>query len=280
MAILQKSNPKISIIILNYQTDELVLNLLRLIDLPAGRTPPKALPTERRQELEDLEIIVIDNSSQNTLSKKLPRSSNIRHFFQNKNIGFSAGNNVGIKKAKGEWILLLNSDTVTNEKEIRRLMKTCRDNNCEVGAPQLKNKEGSIQNTVGYFDSSVKHIINCIFLRPRFIKCESITENTQVDLAIGAALLVKKTVFEKVGLLDQKNFFMYFEDMDFCYRLFKHKIPILYIPKVQITHYGGESADKDKNQKNSNYQKGLNNYIKKYRGRLVLSINKLFKFFS
>lgn len=268
MATLQKRNPTITVVILNYQTNELVLNLLKLIVTHGDSS-----------RLGDLEIIIVDNSQENSLVKKLPHSENIRYFFQNKNLGFSGGNNVGIKKAKGEWILLLNSDTVIDGKEIRKLVEICRDSNCEVAAPQLTDKEGTIQNTVGYFDGPFKNILNWIFLRPRLINCKRINQHIRVDLAIGAALLVKKTIFEKVGLLDQKNFFMYFEDMDFSYRLFKHKIPILYVPEVTITHFGGTSADKNRSQKNFNYQSGLQNYIKKHRGKFVVLLNRIFKLF-
>ena len=89
-------------------------------------------------------------------------------------------------------------------------------------------------------------------------------------------MLIHKSVFEKIGLLDDKKFFMYFEDIDFSYRLHKAGIKVLYCPKIKIIHLGGASSDQDTRQKNKNYQHGLQTYLNKHRGSVICWINNIF----
>ncbi len=261
MAILQTKTPKVSVVIVNYHTDQLVLNLLSQLG-----------------DNSDIEILLVDNSSTSSLESKLPKYKSIIYLFQNKNRGFSGGNNVGIKRATGEWVFLLNSDTLTSGKEILKLVDVCERTNVSVGAPCLVNEDGSFQQSAGYFNAPHKGVVNWLLARPRFIG-GSVAENMQVDFATGAALLIKKSIFEKIGLLDEKSFFMYFEDIDFCYRLCKEKISILYTPLIKITHFSGKSADQNLHEKNVNYTNARNAYIKKHRGSFVLLLNNVFKLF-
>jgi GT2 family glycosyltransferase len=80
-------------------------------------------------------------------------------------------------------------------------------------------------------------------------------------------------VFEKAGYLDEENYFMYFEDIDWSYQMYKNNIKILYVPQVKIIHYGGESSKKDPDKKNAYYEKGLKTYLKKNRGWLIMKLN-------
>lgn len=261
MAILQTKTPKVSVIIVNYHTDQLVLNLLSRIG-----------------ENDKIEIILVDNSSTPPIESSLPKFESLIYLFQNKNLGFSGANNVGIKRAKGEWVLLLNSDTIASGEDILKLVEICESEGASAGAPGLVNDDGTLQHSVGYFDALHRRAVNWLLARPRFVSISG-RENTQVDFATGAALLVKKTVFKNVGFLDEKSFFMYFEDIDFCYRLFKERVSILYVPSIKITHFGGQSADQNMEQKNAHYTAARNAYIKKHRGSLVLFLNNVFKLF-
>ena len=257
------NSPKLSIVIINYQTDNLVLDLLKGI---------------KSNKL--IEIILVDNSSKNTLEKKLPRRRDLHYLFTGKNLGFSGGNNLGISKARGEWLFLLNSDTVTNNSDILRLLKTTIDEKYLVSCPKLIQPNGGVQNNIGYFDKFFTNPTNKIFVRPRLINCTDISDNTPVDLLTGTAMLIHKSVFEKIGYLDDKNFFMYFEDIDFSYRLYKAGIKVLYCPSVKIIHLGGASSNQNSTQKNKNYQHGLQTYLKKHRGIFINWINNIFHFLS
>lgn len=261
MAILQTKTPKVSVIIVNFHTDQLVLDLIKKIG-----------------ESTLIEIILIDNSSTRSIEKKLPACKSLIYVPQDHNLGFSGANNIGIQRAKGEWVLLLNSDTITSATDILNLVTECELAHALVGAPQLINADKSIQESVGFFDTPHKGIINWLLARPRFAHISS-QVNARVDCATGAALLINKSIFEKVGLLDEDSFFMYFEDIDFCYRLYKEKISILYVPTIHITHIGGKSSDQNLLKKSQNYTRARSAYIKKHRGTLVLLLNKIFKLF-
>lgn len=261
MANREKENPRLSIITINYKTDDLILDLLKSL------TPdPK------------IEIIIIDNSPENTLEKKLPIRNDLTYFFVNKNLGFSGGNNLGISKAKGEWVFLLNSDTKVNTSEILKMFDITVNNPVLVSTAKLIQPNGDTQNSVGFFDPVWINPANYVFGRPRLLICEDINEDTLVDYATGTNLMIHRSVFDKVGFLDDKNFFMYFEDVDFCFRLHREGIKILFIPEIKILHYGGASSDQNMRQKNVNYQNGLRSYLIKNRGRLIYFINSLFHF--
>lgn len=263
MATLQKKTPKISIIILTYQTDNLTLNLLKSLENP-----------------KDIEILVVNNGENNLIEEEIKLNyPHVRYFFTGKNLGFSGGNNYGIKKAGGEWILLLNSDAITNTKQIEKLLNITEEEKYLVVTPKLVYKDGTTQNNVAYFDSLLKNSVNWLLARPRFLGCEKLVVNTKVDFATAAVLLIHNSVFKKIGLFDEERFFMYFEDLDFCYRLKKNKIPILYVSNVSIIHLEGASANKQPQEKNINYNKGLENYLEKNRGLFIALINKIFHLF-
>ena len=263
MAVLQKTTTRVSVVIVHYKTDELTLKLLSGLPKQTGA-----------------EVIVVDNSPEPTLKSVIKaKHPHVSYIFAGKNLGFAGGNNLGIKSARGEWVCILNSDTVTSWDSLFSLIDTAEKHSYLLAAPLLQNK-GMIEHNVGYFDTVLKHPVNGLLARPRMIDTSVITRETAVNIATGAALLVHTSVFEKIGFLDDQHYFMYFEDIDFCYRLHKAGIPILYVPQVRITHYGGASSDKDPAKKNDNYLKGLDAYLTKHRGSLVRSINARLKLFQ
>ncbi|KKT31085.1 MAG: WsbD [Candidatus Collierbacteria bacterium GW2011_GWC2_44_18] len=259
----KENNPELSIITINYQTDDLVVNLVQKLVPRLG-----------------VEIIIVDNSPTDSLHHKLPKRSDVQYFFTGKNLGFSGGNNYGLSKARGEWLFLLNSDTLVSTEDVLKLLSETKKCKYLVSAPKLIQPDGKIQNNVGYLDSFFKHPLNYLFVRPRFLRCSSVKEPIQVDLLTGSAMLIHNSVFKQIGLLDEKNFFMYYEDIDFSYRLHQKGVSVLYDPDVRILHLGGASSDQDTRQKNKNYQHGLNIYLKKNRGSLALVLNRLFHFIS
>jgi GT2 family glycosyltransferase len=263
MADRKEKNISLSVITINYQTDKLVTDLLTKLTPHAG-----------------LEVILVDNSPSDTLRAKLPKRNDVKYFFVGKNLGFSGGNNFGLARAKGEWLFLLNSDTLISTEEVLKLLSETIKSKHLVSAPKLVQPDGKIQNNVGFFDSFLQKPVNFLFARPRFLPCSSVNKPVQVDLLTGAAMMIHNSVFKQTGLLDDKNFFMYFEDIDFSYRLHQKGIPVLYDPDVKIIHFGGASSDQDTRQKNKNYQHGLGVYLKKHRGNLARTLNNIFHFLS
>ncbi len=257
MAAKQARDTSVSIVILNYKTDEMVKRLVSSI-----RLHPK------------WELIVVDNSPEPSLKPFLEGKAGISYVETGKNLGFSGGNNIGIRRAKGEWILILNTDVEITDREIDRLLKEAINTDYPAAAPVLLNKNKSFQASAGYLDR-VRKPLNWVFARPRYLK-KMPSVPTQVDFANGAVLLVHDEVFEKVGLFDEDNFFMYFEDIDFGKRMKRAAIPILYTPQVKVIHYGGGSS-RHTTAQNEHYEKGLRKYLRKHRGWGIEYINRIIK---
>jgi hypothetical protein len=262
MATLQKKAPKISVVIVNYKTWQTTLNLYKLLT-----------------NCQDLEIIIIDNGPDDTLKKNIENSSDkIRYFLMDKNLGYAGAINKGVSYANGQWILILNNDIEVECHKVMELLKITVNSNFLVSAPRLIDMHNNIQESIGYFDGVKEHFINFLLARPRFIDAKNLRDNTSVDLAIGGAILFNKQVINKIGNWDSE-FFMYFEDIDFCLRLKKENIPILYTPNISFLHHGSLTANQDKKVKEVNYQTAKKRYILKHRGYFINILNNIFHLF-
>ena len=261
MAEIQKTAQTVSIVTVHYQTPKLIERFLTSF---RGAT---------------FEIIIVDNSPGPEIQRALQANPQTKYISNTSNIGFAAACNKGITESTGEWILLLNSDTFANPTQIEELINLTIKNNAKVSAPALINNTTHEKN-IGYFDSLFKHPINWLFARPRFIDPSMKMSEENVDVANGGAFLIHRSVIELVGELDEASFFMYFEDIDYCYRLKKHGIPVLFVPQVKIQHDKGQSADQNVSEKNKNYKKSLNNYLTKHRGSLISTINSVIPIFT
>lgn len=200
------------------------------------------------------EIFVVDNnsvdSSATMLKTKFPSVISI---FNKKNVGFSVANNQAIKIAKGEYILLLNPDTVVNEDSFQKIIDFM-DKNPKAGALGVKMIDGSgnfLPESKRGFPSpriAFHKISGLSKLFPKskkfgqyhlgYLDNNSINE---VDVLSGAFFLLRKETLEKVGLLDE-GFFMYGEDIDLSYRIQLAGYKNFYFPETQIIHYKGEST--------------------------------------
>jgi len=208
------------------------------------------------------EIIVVENASSDdsllTLRRLQKQHANIRLLVNKKNIGFGAGNNQAMKMAKGRYFLLLNSDTVVGK--ILPEMINWMDNNRKVGISSCKllNKDKSTQGTGGYFPTLLSvfswMIIQDLPLVDRIIKPfhpqksklnfsrnRFYETKKQLDWLTGAFLLIRKEVYDKVGDFDS-DYFMYVEEVDYCYQAKKLGWEVWYLPKWSILHYGAASG--------------------------------------
>jgi len=210
------------------------------------------------------EFLVMDNASYDgsiemlqDLSQKLP----LKLIANADNIGFGAANNQGMKEAKGRYLLLLNPDTFIKDNVLGEMIKWM-DENPKVGISScaLKNKDGSLQGTGGYFPNLFRVFAWMFFLedipylskliRPYhpmhpnspFYKGEEFFKKSQErDWLTGAYLLFRKEVLDDVGYFD-RNYFMYVEEVDYAYRAKKKGWQVWFLPRWSITHYGGASG--------------------------------------
>ncbi|MDR1720407.1 MAG: glycosyltransferase family 2 protein [Dysgonamonadaceae bacterium] len=205
---------------------------------------------------QDIEILVVDNhSSDGSLEYLRPGFPDIVFIANNENTGFSKANNQAIRFAKGEYLLLLNPDTVIGEHTLDTL---CRfmDEHADAGALGVKMIDGhgcflpeSKRGFPSPWNSLCKMTgISKIFPRsPLFGKyhLKYLDENSihQVDVLAGACMMLRKTALDQAGLLDE-SFFMYGEDIDLSYRISQAGYHNYYVPE-KIIHYKGESTKKD-----------------------------------
>lgn len=230
-----------SIVIVNFNTAEITSNCIKSV--------------LSFTSLNEVEIIVVDNdSSDNSIELLTLFGDNIKLIRNSKNLGFSGGNNVGIRVAKGEYILLLNSDTLIHDDIVSKLSDFLQKNR-HVGAisPMLLNKDQSIQKSYYSFPKIIKSLVHLSgltnLLKFNFGKSHAknftptckVQNEFSVDYCIFAAVMIRKSVFNEIGLLDEDLFF-YHEDCEFGLRMAKAKLNFYYLPSLSLTHLGGASS--------------------------------------
>ncbi|MCX6705579.1 MAG: glycosyltransferase family 2 protein [Candidatus Woesebacteria bacterium] len=198
------------------------------------------------------EFLVMDNASKDgslEMLKKLSQKLPLKLIANKDNIGFGLANNQGMKEACGRYLLLLNSDTLVKDNVLGEMVKWM-DENLKVGISScaLKNKDGSLQRTGGYFPTLFRVFAWMSFLDdiPLFSKLikpyhSRSSSSESRDWLTGAYLLIRRRVFEDVGYFD-KDYFMYVEEIDYAYRAKEKGWQVWFLSKWSITHYGGASG--------------------------------------
>ncbi len=236
---MDKKGIDLSIIIVSYNTEKLTRDCIESV-------------AESTKGI-SYEFLVIDNASKDNsvkaleeLSKKLP----LTLIANSDNKGFGAANNQGMKKAKGKYLLLLNSDTLVKDNVLGEMVAWMNKNpKVGISTSALKNADGSLQGTGGYFPMLSKvfawmFFIDDIPFLSKLIKpyhLRPLSTSRQLDWITGAYFLFRRQTFNDVGFFD-KDYFMYVEELDFCFRAKKKGWQIWYLPQWNIIHYGGASG--------------------------------------
>lgn len=231
----------LSIIIISYNTEDILRDCLSSV-------------ITNTHDL-DYEIIVIDNASSDgsveMLRKEFP---SVKIICNRENLGFAKANNQGIRIAKADNVLLLNSDTIVFDDCLSKISVFIKRRS-DIGLLGCKvlNRDKTLQHscyhTPNFLTELVfftKGIIKDIwdpFTYFKYMKYYDHEQLKEVDCIAGCFLWVRKTVFDRVGCLDE-NFFMYYEDSEFCWRVRTNsKFKIYYFPESAIVHFGRMSAD-------------------------------------
>lgn len=203
--------------------------------------------------LKQTEIIVIDNASTDGTIDMLQKYPDIDVINNQSNYGFAKANNQGIKKAKGEWILLLNSDTVISPNALDIMLKNVTKHSfCGVAGCQLVNGDDTLQPSVGYLPALPNiflwmSAIDDIPILKKFIPAYHINDGDfyqkeqNVGWVSGAFFFLNKNVIKNVGMLDE-NIFMYGEEVELSIRINKSGWKVIYFPNVKIKHLKGQSS--------------------------------------
>ncbi len=228
----------LSIVILSYKSKS---DLERLL--------PSVFASETKYSYE---VIIVDNGSNDGTFEWLETQLKDLRFkdlkiIKNQNTGFAAGNNLGIKQSNGKYILLLNPDTKI-EKDTLEVMLDFMDSHPEVGISGCKviKPDGSLDLACRRKFPNPWNSFKRLFLLSNAdynLTAIDVNQEMEIDSVMGAFLLIRKPVVELIGLLDE-DFFMYGEDIDWCWRCKEEGYKVWYYPKTSITHFKGSSSAK------------------------------------
>lgn len=232
----------------------------------------------------NFEVIVVDNNSvdgsQLLISQEFPQ---VDYIYNHENIGFGKANNIGIEKSKGEYVLLLNPDTVIAEETLQNCVnKMSTDSN--IGALGCKMVDGSgefLKESKRGFPTVLSSFfklsgLSTLFSRSSFFNSYNqghIDQNqtAEVDVLCGAMMLIRADILKGLKGFDP-DFFMYGEDIDLSYRIKESGKKILYYPETSIVHYKGESSKRNKLKYYKMFYEAMIVYVKKHFGNSGSSI--------
>lgn len=229
----------VSVIIISYNTKGLTRKCLDQLSKSTGV---------------ELEIIVVDNGSTDGSAAEIEAAYPQVKVIRNKgNVGFGKANNQGMKMAKGEYFLLLNSDCFVEKTTVADLIKAMLAMpETGVAGCKLKNHDGSLQPSYGFFPTLFRIIMLMLFIDNlpgvrRFFPSlhvrdpQRYTRVAKVDWVMGALMMIKREVYEKTGGFDE-NYFMYGEEVEWQYRIGQAGYQVKFIPQTSATHIGGASS--------------------------------------
>lgn len=281
----QKHTVDVSIVLLNYKTKELTLTAIKTV-------------FESRIAPFTSEVILCDNGSDDGIGEAVRSQFPEVIFIQNGgNIGFAAGNNPGIRRARGRYVLLLNTDTEVYPDTLAGML-TFMDANPDVGAATCKLllMDGSIDpachrgfptpwRSFAYMSKLAKLFPKSKFFAGYHMTYLDFSTVHDVDMISGAFFLVRREVIKKVGMLDE-DYLMYGEDMDWCMRIKEAGCRIVYNPNFTILHKKKQSgrahADRARRVRTKllfyryNHLFFTKNYANKYGIFVRLAVNAMF----
>jgi GT2 family glycosyltransferase len=241
----------------------------------------------------DLEIFVVDNASTDGSTQMVKQKYLTVHLMENsENVGFARANNQAIEKARGDYLFLLNSDAVILPGTIDAMVKFM-DAYPMVGAlgAKLLSQDLVPQISCRHFPTVFTILsqffgLSAMFPRSRLWGRYDMgywdhRQARKVDCVPGTALFVRKSTIQQVGPLDG-NYFLYFEDTDWCYRINQAGWEVFFLPQAEVIHRGGASAAKshegmfyDKTLSRESFS-SLFYYFRKFHGSLPVLLLKVF----
>lgn len=225
----------VSIIIVSWNTSSLLESCLASI-----LANPPTLP---------FEIWVVDNASTDDSPRMVREKFPQVHLVENReNLGFARANNQAIQRCIGKYILLLNPDTLVASGALQALIDFL-DEHPEAGAAgaRLRNSDGSLQissHPLPTLSREFWRMFHLDSISPYaaypLTKWEA-SQHQEVDILMGACLLLRKDVLDQVGILDE-DYFMYSEEVDLCYRIQCAGWRLYWVPQAEVIHFGGQSS--------------------------------------
>lgn len=201
----------------------------------------------------DAEIIVVDNASHDgsadMVAEEFPQVHLVR---APQNLGFAGGNNLGREKARGEYLILVNSDAFIEPNVLRRGLERMRVNpDVALSGGLLLGRDQRPEPSARLFPSPLNDLLSLTGLASRYPGSRFFgrfdrtwadpQQSAQVDWVPGAFCIIRQAALDEIGFFDER-FFLYYEEVDLCRRLRKAGWTIWYWPDLQAVHWGGESS--------------------------------------
>jgi len=255
----------VSVVIVNWNVRELLRRCLLSLD-KGGET---RAPT--------FEVMVVDCASSDGSADMVQREFPwVRLIASQENLGYARGNNRGMAAASGRYLLVLNPDTELVGDALGVMVRYL-DEQPEVGAlgPALRYPDGTLQSSrrrfptpaTAFWESTLLHqwFPNNRIARRYHMADRPADMPQPVDWLVGAALMMRREVWQQVGPLDE-GFFMYFEELDWCRRCRAAGWEIHYLPAAEVMHYEGKSSEQIVTARIVRFQRSKIRYFAKYYG--------------
>lgn len=262
---------ELSVIIVNYNARQHLENCLESLF--------------ENTRLRPIDVWVVDNASKDDsvdmLQKRFPE---VQVILSKENRGFGAANNEAMRRAKGRYQLLLNSDTLVQPNAIDSMVRIMDENpNVGVLGPLLRNEDGTVQISYG---SGVSFLSEFSQKRlsaryesgnPRVRQYVESRARTPAhpDWVTGACMMLRADLPEEARFFDE-NFFMYLEDVDLCQRIRQRGFQILYDPQAEIIHLRGKSVDENPERVMLEYRRSQLYFYSKHYGRNAVRLLKVY----
>ncbi len=259
---MSQSKYDISIVIVNYNSMDYLFHCLSSIQKSTGSV--------------SVEIIVVDNNSTDGNLNELKAQFPAVHFIElSENVGFGKANNIAVAESSGDYILILNPDTILEENTMQVMFEYMEDNkNVGIAGCKVLNSDGSFQLACRRgFPTPWASFTKLFGLQKLFPKVKlfaqynqtykPVNETYEIDSVIGAFMFIRRSVWDKVGGFDEA-FFMYGEDIDLCYRVKKAGHKIMFVHTTSIIHYKGVSTKRSIIDVLQHFYEAMNIFSKKH----------------
>jgi O-antigen biosynthesis protein len=256
--------PDISIIIVSYNVRDLLENCLHSVE----------------SALEGLrgEVFVVDNDSDDgSADMTRQRFPDVRLIANSENMGFAKANNLALAHAQGEFLLLLNPDTLVQEDTLHTMLLFFRENDdvgmagCKIIKPDGTLEAACRRSFPSPWVSFTKLTgLSTLFPRSPLFARYNLTylsedESYEVDAISGSFMMLRRAVYEQIGGLDE-TYFMYGEDLDWCFRVQRAEWKLFYVHSTKIVHYGGESTKRSSIDATAEFYKAMQVFAEKNLG--------------
>ncbi len=255
-------NMKLSVILVNYNVRHFLEQAL--------------LSVQRAAQGIETEIFVVDNNSTDTsIAMLTSRFANINLIQNQKNVGFAVANNQAYAQTKGDYILLLNPDTVVSENTFQKCIAKM-DADSTIGGLGVKAIDGSgkyLPESKRGFPTPWVAFCKAFGLSRFFPKSKTLNHyylghlpadvSNEVEILVGSFMFLRRSTIEKMGTLLDESYFMYGEDIDLSYRILQAGYKNFYLADTKIIHYKGEST-----------KKGSLNYVRTFYNAMLIFARK------